>query len=444
MLLVAIGIDLPLAYTGSSDLTRDAHRLSQTLAVYQREGLPSAAVAPLRRRLSQVQTQPWFSPTFWLQPRGVALAALRQSAARDFTAARVRARNRAQLILTDYRSFAAANDSWLTPAQVAESSNWASELARQTTPVQLRSLTRAWQSTLAQTKAAAKGAEASAAATVAMTVGSGSLSDQAVAAEKLATGEGLSTLQVAAALSALQRSLAAGQPGTGQSVALETQLQALLAEIGLERQVANLQETVMGMVDQASFEQVPDATSFQTQYAAAKAALRAATIVSQLGTARGEFQTLQGRTEATLTANSCGHSTVSGKAIYISISLEEMVFYDNGCAVNSTPVTTGRPGETTPIGTFSVFVKASPLEFISGYAPGSPNYYTPFLASYAMEFLGGGYYIHNAPWEPGDAFGPGSQDDLSDASHGCVHTPLAALAWAYSWTPYGTPVVVTA
>jgi len=61
-----------------------------------------------------------------------------------------------------------------------------------------------------------------------------------------------------------------------------------------------------------------------------------------------------------------------------------------------------------------------------------------------MEFLAGGYYIHNAPWEPADAFGPGSEDNLTDASHGCVHTPLATLAWAYSWTPLGTPVVISA
>ena len=39
-----------------------------------------------------------------------------------------------------------------------------------------------------------------------------------------------------------------------------------------------------------------------------------------------------------------------------------------------------------------------------------------------MEFRGGGFFIHDAPWEPTTAFGPGSENGV-DASHGCVHMP---------------------
>ena len=53
------------------------------------------------------------------------------------------------------------------------------------------------------------------------------------------------------------------------------------------------------------------------------------------------------------------------------------------------------------------------------------------MIQYAMEFLSGGYFIHNAPWEATDDYGPGSQYDNVIASHGCVHTPLATMAWAY-------------
>jgi len=121
-----------------------------------------------------------------------------------------------------------------------------------------------------------------------------------------------------------------------------------------------------------------------------------------------------------------------------------MIFYDNGCVVNATSVTTGRPQLPTPTGTFSIFLKEGPVEIISGYPPSSPSYYTPVMIQYVMEFLSGGYFIHNAHWEATDDYGPGSQYDNVIASHGCLHTPLATMAWAYSWTPIGTPVVITA
>lgn len=444
LLVLAIAIDLPLAYAGSGNVARQARGVSLDLAKDQREGVPVGALGPLRQRLIQLQSQAWFSPTFWFQPRRATLQSLRQSADQVFSDTVDQRRDQAQVYLTEYRSFVMANAAWLTPAEAELSSQWATKLAKAATPVQLRALAVSWSSTLTRTKKAALAAAAAAAATVTLSASSSTLLEQAIAAEKLAIATGLSQLGVPQAVTALQKAQAAGQSVTSQTAALSTGLQALLAEIGLQQQVANLQETVLELVDQASFEQLPNGPSYQALYSSAKASVHAATTASALGTAQSSLQSLQSKVLSGLAADQCGHSSISGKSIYVSLSLEEMIFYDNGCAVNSTPVTTGRPGETTPTGTFSIFLKRSPLEFISGYSPGSPNYYTPFLASYAMEFLGGGYYFHNAPWEPANAFGPGSEDDLTDASHGCVHTPLSALAWAYSWTPLGTPVVISA
>lgn len=444
MLLLAVAVDLPLAYAGSGNLARDAHSLNRVLTRDQKEGVPAAALSPLRQQLAQAQSQPWFSPTFWLQSRESTVSAVRQSAAQALSSALTERRNQAQVYLTEYRSFAAANTAWLSQSEVDQSSRWSAQLAKAETPAQLRSLALTWKAALGQAQKSARSSALTAAASVTLSTSSSGLLGQAAAAEKLASAAGLSELAVPRDADALQKAQAAGQPGTSQTAALSTQLQALLAEIGLQQQVANLQQSVLGLVDQASFEQVPSAASYQTQYSSAKVTLQAATTVSSLGTAQGSLRGLQSKVQAVLGANSCGHSSISGKSIYVSLSLEEMIFYDNGCVANATPVTTGRPGETTPTGTYSVYLKRSPLEFISGYAPGSPNYYTPFLAQYAMEFLSGGFYIHNAPWEPADAFGPGSEDDLTYASHGCVHTPLPTLAWAYNWTPLGTPVVISA
>jgi hypothetical protein len=267
---------------------------------------------------------------------------------------------------------------------------------------------------------------------------------EATAAENLASADDLSALQVPAAVSALQVALSKGQSGAGQSRALSNQLESLKAEIGLQQRITDLNHTVMGLVDQASFEQTANAANFQVQYSASKAAFQAAKTVSGLGSAQSNLLSLQTKVEAALAGDQCGHNKVAGKSIYVSISLEEMIFYENGCVVNATPVTTGRPQLPTPTGTFAIFLKEGPVEFISGYPPSSPYYYAPVMIQYAMEFLSGGYFIHNAPWEATDDYGPGSQYDNVIASHGCVHTPLATMAWAYGWTPVGTPVVITA
>jgi lipoprotein-anchoring transpeptidase ErfK/SrfK len=444
VLLLAAAVDLPLAYAGSGGLGRQAHNLDLTFTRYQQEGVPVAALSPLRQKLAQAQSQPWFSPAFWLDSRQATISGVRQSTAVVWSAAMAERRHQAQSYLTEYRSFVAENNAWLNSSAVGRSSPWPAQLARASTPAHLQTLALEWKLALGQAKKSANSSAVAAAASVTLAASSTELPDQATAAEKLAAGDGLSALQVPGDASALQQALAGGLKGTAQAKALAQQLEALRAEIGLQGQVTSLNQTVLGLVDQAVFEQVPSSSAFQAQDSAAKGALQAAQTVQELGSAQGTLSALQGKVQAGLAANQCGHSTSSGKSIYLSISLQEMIFYDHGCVVNATPVTTGRPQGPTPTGTFSIFLKRSPLEFISGYAPGSPDYYTPFLAQYAMEFLAGGYYIHNAPWEPADAFGPGSEDNLTDASHGCVHTPLATLAWAYSWTPLGTPVVISA
>jgi lipoprotein-anchoring transpeptidase ErfK/SrfK len=59
-----------------------------------------------------------------------------------------------------------------------------------------------------------------------------------------------------------------------------------------------------------------------------------------------------------------------------------------------------------------------------------------------MEFDYGGYFLHDASWEPSSMYGPGSENSYV-ASHGCVHIPTPVMRWAYGWTPIGTPVIIT-
>jgi hypothetical protein len=444
VLLVIVGIDLPLAYASNGHAVQQASGLSHVLARDQRDGVPAAALTPLRHELGRVRSESWWSPAYWLQSSQATLNDVRQSSANAWSAAMANGKRQAEVYLAEYRSFVADNSVWLGATAPTVSASWPRELDRAATPTRLQSLALVWKADLKDAKAAANSSVAAAAASVTLDASSTNLVAQATAAESLASADGLSALQVPAALSALQLALSKGQTGSAQSRDLANQLEALKAEIGLQQRLTDLNHTVMGLVDQASFEQTANAASFQAQYSASKAAFQAAKTVSGLGSAQSNLLGLQSKIGAALAADQCGHNSIAGKSIYVSISLEEMIFYDNGCVVNATPVTTGRPQLPTPTGTFSIFLKEGPVEFISGYPPSSPYYYAPVMIQYAMEFLSGGYFIHNAPWEATNDYGPGSQYDNVIASHGCVHTPLATMAWAYSWTPIGTPVVITA
>ncbi len=130
-----------------------------------------------------------------------------------------------------------------------------------------------------------------------------------------------------------------------------------------------------------------------------------------------------------------------GKVIVIRLAAQSLTAYDNGKVVLETPVTTGRPGLTTPIGVDTIGYHESPYLFISPWPPSSPYWYEPTWVTWVMEFHAGGYFIHDAWWEPNSVYGPGSEYG-PDASHGCVQTPHAAMQFLYSWTPNGTTVVV--
>jgi len=137
------------------------------------------------------------------------------------------------------------------------------------------------------------------------------------------------------------------------------------------------------------------------------------------------------------------------KFIMVSLAGQFMQAIENGKVVRWSYVTTGKAGLDTPTGNFAVFTKESPLTFIPGSTnPASPFFGYPSKVQYGMEFLDGGYYLHDTWWRT--VYGPGltqwhydpGRDEYSDGSHGCVNTPLDMMAWLFTWTPMGTPVIV--
>jgi len=128
----------------------------------------------------------------------------------------------------------------------------------------------------------------------------------------------------------------------------------------------------------------------------------------------------------------------TGKLILISLSRQVLTAYQDGTAVLTTYVATGRPALPTPPGVYHIFAKYSPYKFISPWPYGSPYWYPSAWTNWAMEFIGGGYFIHDAPWR--SWYGPGA--NIYNGTHGCVNVPYSPMSFLWKWAPIGTTVVV--
>ena len=128
----------------------------------------------------------------------------------------------------------------------------------------------------------------------------------------------------------------------------------------------------------------------------------------------------------------------AGKLIVISLSRQVLTAYQDGGVVLTTYVATGRPALPTPPGVYHIFAKYSPYEMISPWPRSSPYWYPNSWTNWAMEFAGGGYFIHDAPWR--SWYGPGS--NIYNGTHGCVNVPYSPMSFLWGWTPMGTTVVV--
>lgn len=129
------------------------------------------------------------------------------------------------------------------------------------------------------------------------------------------------------------------------------------------------------------------------------------------------------------------------KFIVVSFQAQQLWAYENGGEVQTSLVTTGRPALPTDMGPMHVLSKNSPWKMVSPWPKESPFYYEPAWVQRAIWFTNTGEALHDAYWEPDDAFGPGSQY-TGVSSHGCVHVLDGPETFLYGWADAGTPVVV--
>jgi len=441
--LVAAGITAAvLGATRSAAFSREAAAIQHRWDLETTEGVPAAQLSPLRAELlaSQYDSAHWWSPIWWTQTGSALVSDLSGDTDRIWTADMAAARAQAEQASQAWRQLMLQLGQYVPAGEVTSAKAWPAALRAASSPAALTLLAGAWRQAVAVARQHALTAELT--AEVAAVGGIQALLGQADSASQVAHADNLDDQQIGS-LTSTVRSLIASGGDASQPV------RELIAALAVFHQVLALNNNVSAglrplqlLVDQAGAEDTPNSPSFLTQYGAVHSALYAAREGTQLSAVAQQLTALQTTVSAELTNDTCGHAVPGGRTISISLTLQEAIFYQDGCVIQATPVTTGREFLRTPTGTYHVFFKQSPFTFISPWPRTSSFWYPPSPVSWVMEFAAGGYFLHDAPWEPTGVYGPDSEDSPY-ASHGCIHIPTAVMQWAYQWTPMGASVLIT-
>ena len=443
--LVVIAAGVTAAMTGSSRSTafaKQADAIETRWQMESREGIPAGQFTPLRDELarSEYRAASWWSPLWWAQTGQSLIDQLSRETDAVWAGAMAAARTDAAQPITSWRELQAQLGAYLPTDLVAAAGTWPAQEQQATTPAALAGFASVWTKTVATARQQAVGAQLD--AQVAQLGGVRGVLKQAQVAEDTAQRINLDDEGIGVLANALRSEIAAEQDARGTLSKLVEALGSFHQLLSLNNNVAGTLRPVQLAVDQAVAESTPNGRAYLSQYSSIASGLAAARVPSELTSVAQQLATLQANVTAELANSQCGHVVPAGKVIIIALGVQEAIFYQDGCVVKATPVTTGRAQLRTPTGTFHVFFKQSPFQFISPWPKESPFYYFPSWVSWVMEFAGGGYFLHDAPWEAASQYGPGSEDS-SGASHGCIHIPTDVMRWAYQWTPMGAPVVIT-
>ena len=101
--------------------------------------------------------------------------------------------------------------------------------------------------------------------------------------------------------------------------------------------------------------------------------------------------------------------------------------YDNGTLRYDWPISSGRPGDDTPDGSYLTIEKANPVQMTGpGYSLSVP---------WSVRFTFSGDYYHDAYWSVG-------QQGFENVSHGCVNLAPADAETYYNLAVPGDPITV--
>jgi lipoprotein-anchoring transpeptidase ErfK/SrfK len=118
----------------------------------------------------------------------------------------------------------------------------------------------------------------------------------------------------------------------------------------------------------------------------------------------------------------------SSLIVVASTTSHHMKLYKGGKLWRTWPISTGRPGDNTPDGTYVTIDKGNPVDM---KGPGY-NIEVPW----SVRFTWSGDYLHDAYWSVGE-------QGFTNVSHGCVNMPPADAEIYYKMEVPGDPVTIT-
>ena len=101
--------------------------------------------------------------------------------------------------------------------------------------------------------------------------------------------------------------------------------------------------------------------------------------------------------------------------------------YSNCNALYDWPISSGRPGDDTPDGSYLTIEKGNPVQMVGpGYSISVP---------WSVRFTFSGDYYHDAYWSVGE-------QGFDNVSHGCVNLPPADAEIYYNLAVPGDPITI--
>lgn len=121
-----------------------------------------------------------------------------------------------------------------------------------------------------------------------------------------------------------------------------------------------------------------------------------------------------------------------GKYIDVDLANQRMVLFEDGKALESHPISSGKRGMDTPKGEFSVQNKAP--------RPWSKTYglYMPYWMAFTAD---GKFGIHELPEWPG-GYKEGANHLGYPVSHGCIRLGVGPARQVYEWADTGTVIII--